>query len=208
VFLKSHKAGGHTYWSVVESHRERGKIKHRRVHYLGRRETREDAQRAWDEIEGVDPAPVEPDPVIAGRIWDADRRAKVDRLRAGAGSWAKFAEDMAGAEDDNITLVTARLLWESLDPYAKPDDRDQWERVPNAWEHEFDGRRPHSGSSHPPWAAVLGVPWPATLDQVKAAYRGKAKEVHPDRGGSHEAAVVLNRAYEEALKMLTRDVRA
>ncbi len=45
-------------------------------------------------------------------------------------------------------------------------------------------------------AQILGVPTGADEDAVKAAYRAKAIQLHPDTGGGHEAMVQLNQAYE------------
>lgn len=42
---------------------------------------------------------------------------------------------------------------------------------------------------------VLGVSPSATESEVKAAYRNKAKTIHPDLGGSHKSMIELNIAY-------------
>ena len=44
--------------------------------------------------------------------------------------------------------------------------------------------------------AVLGLMAGASLELVKAAYRVKAKEHHPDRGGNVETMTKVNNAYE------------
>jgi curved DNA-binding protein CbpA len=36
---------------------------------------------------------------------------------------------------------------------------------------------------------------------VKAAYRQRVKQVHPDYGGKHEDFLALQAAYEEALRL-------
>ena len=49
MFLRASRSGGKTYWSVVETVRDGGRWpKHRTVYKLGRHETREAAQAAWD----------------------------------------------------------------------------------------------------------------------------------------------------------------
>lgn len=50
-----------------------------------------------------------------------------------------------------------------------------------------------------PWREVLGLSGPVTADQVKAAYRDKARAAHPDTGGSKETMALLSRARDEAL---------
>ena len=47
---------------------------------------------------------------------------------------------------------------------------------------------------------TLGVEPNATLLEIKRAYRLRALDAHPDRGGSDEAFRALQRAYESALK--------
>ena len=48
------------------------------------------------------------------------------------------------------------------------------------------------------WWNVLGLDRTATLDQIEAAYRTKAKSAHPDAGGSHAAMAELNAARQQA----------
>ncbi len=48
------------------------------------------------------------------------------------------------------------------------------------------------------WWEVLGVPINASEEQITAAFREKALAAHPDLGGSHEAMVRVNEAYEQA----------
>lgn len=50
-----------------------------------------------------------------------------------------------------------------------------------------------------PWYEVLGVDANATPDEIAAAHRRKAIEMHPDRGGSHDAMSELNVARDEGL---------
>lgn len=53
-------------------------------------------------------------------------------------------------------------------------------------------------ADHVPWWTTLGVAADAGLDAIEAAYRTKAKQAHPDAGGSTEAMAQLNAAIAEA----------
>jgi DnaJ domain len=56
--------------------------------------------------------------------------------------------------------------------------------------------------------AVLGLPGAgATLAEIKRAYRARALEVHPDRGGTDDAFRELRDAYEEALRRAQKKAR-
>jgi len=60
---------------------------------------------------------------------------------------------------------------------------------------------PHIRSSHakrPEFMVVLGLSPPYAAEDVKAAYRTKAMQAHPDRGGSVEEFRALQEAFERA----------
>lgn len=44
---------------------------------------------------------------------------------------------------------------------------------------------------------ILGIPNNSTISEIKVAYRCAASKNHPDLGGSHQAMVAINAAYEE-----------
>lgn len=43
---------------------------------------------------------------------------------------------------------------------------------------------------------ILGVPRDATPDQIRDAYRRKAKETHPDKGGTDESFQKVGKAFQ------------
>lgn len=51
----------------------------------------------------------------------------------------------------------------------------------------------------PPCLDTLDLELPCTEEQVLAAYRRKVKELHPDRGGSLQKFLQLQRHYEQAM---------
>lgn len=53
----------------------------------------------------------------------------------------------------------------------------------------------------PACAAALGIPWPSSATEIRAAYRRRAREVHPDVGGCADAFRALSVAYGHALKL-------
>lgn len=48
---------------------------------------------------------------------------------------------------------------------------------------------------------LLNLSFPCSVAQVKAAYRQRVKQVHPDYGGKHEDFLALQAAYQEALRL-------
>jgi len=55
-----------------------------------------------------------------------------------------------------------------------------------------------SADGRPDFMVVLGLAPPYAVEDVKTAYREKAKQLHPDHGGSAEAFSVLQAAFEKA----------
>jgi len=49
------------------------------------------------------------------------------------------------------------------------------------------------------WWDLLGIERTASELDIKAAFRQKAKQHHPDMGGTHAEFSVIKRAYEQAL---------
>ena len=48
---------------------------------------------------------------------------------------------------------------------------------------------------------ALGLRQGSTAQQVRQAYRHKARALHPDAGGDAAAFIALRSAYEEALRL-------
>jgi hypothetical protein len=67
-------------------------------------------------------------------------------------------------------------------------------------ERAMTGAPPPVGGPH----AVLGVRPGATMDEVKAAFRRKALEHHPDRGGEAAAFIAAKRAYDDLARRRPR----
>jgi hypothetical protein len=60
--------------------------------------------------------------------------------------------------------------------------------------------RPAKSATAPSVWATLGLTPHATTLEIKRAYRVRALELHPDRGGTDESFRALHSAYESALK--------
>jgi len=56
--------------------------------------------------------------------------------------------------------------------------------------------------SQPHWSSILDLPGTFSVEELKASYYKKAKELHPDNGGDPEKFAELNSAYESAKREL------
>jgi FtsZ-interacting cell division protein YlmF len=97
--------------------------------------------------------------------------------------------------------------------------RQQQEQRSGQWQETSCGQRAGKGSQtqqQPPPKreeikvprtsqeayAILALVPPVTLAEVKRAYRAKARECHPDHGGSHAQMVGINAAFELIQKVV------
>lgn len=80
-------------------------------------------------------------------------------------------------------------------PDAPPGGRGRGfrEEVRHLYADLFD-----EGDAEADWATILGVAPPFSPERIRAAYRARSREAHPDAGGSNAAFVRLQAAYEEA----------
>ena len=56
----------------------------------------------------------------------------------------------------------------------------------------------------PPWWAVLGISEGEGLKEARAAYRRLAAQCHPDAGGDADRMAEINRAWDEAQRVIER----
>ncbi len=86
--------------------------------------------------------------------------------------------------------------------------KEPWPSVRSA-EAAGAALRPRAPASNKPsvWQ-TLGLSPQATLADIKRAYRLRALETHPDRGGSDEAFRAVQSAYESALKRRKHPTKA
>lgn len=61
---------------------------------------------------------------------------------------------------------------------------------------------PETAGADPWWKVLGGEEPPITLEDLQADYREAARKAHPDTGGSQEAFVRVQRAYEEGRRAL------
>ncbi len=59
--------------------------------------------------------------------------------------------------------------------------------------------------SRPECLKILGLRLPCTEQEVMVAYREKAKEMHPDRGGDLDDFLRLQRYFEQALRLVRKE---
>ena len=61
--------------------------------------------------------------------------------------------------------------------------------------------------SRPVCLKALGLELPCTEEEVMAAYRDRAKELHPDRGGDLDEFLRLQKHFEQALLLVRNEAR-
>ncbi|WP_148595625.1 J domain-containing protein [Aquisphaera giovannonii] len=165
---------GRVIWVVVELHRKKQRIRSRIAQHLGEYRDRDEAEAAYLERIATDPRLREIVERWAAGAADvlSDRKARRQFLLYGAetGGVAAYADEILRRREREEEQARARAIAASWAP-GGPDAAFR----------------------------LLGVLPVASLDEIKSAYRSKARQLHPDRGGDHDSMVRLNAAYEAAV---------
>jgi hypothetical protein len=159
-------------WVVVQLHRPKGRIRSRIVLHLGEYRDRAEAESAF-----------------------LERLATNSSLREYAERWAVNARDVLSDRKARATFLLYGVVTgiaEYADDILRRREQDEQQARARA------RAAPWSASSPLTAFTTLGLTRNATIDEIKVAYRRRAIQLHPDRGGDHSAMVQLNAAYEEA----------
>ncbi len=191
MFIRSKVVKGRTYYQAVESYRDSkdGRVRQKTLASLGTHPTiepafREAVKRYFDSRKGRKTAP----------FTDADRAAwkrlqKLENLlfKQGCGNYGYGRDPSLQAEVTRVARAARKA--------ERERKQRTWDELTAKWRAEEERVRIF---------ATLGLIPPVTLAQVRAAYHSKARECHPDHGGSDEAMAAVNNAYE-ALMIIKMD---
>jgi hypothetical protein len=159
-------------WVVVELHRPKQRIRSRIVLHLGEYGDRADAEAAFLERLATNPS-----------------------LREYAERWAVNARDVLSDRKARARFLLFGVVTgtaEYADDILRRREQDEQQARARARAALWSASSPLSAFN------MLGLTSNATIDEIKVAYRRRAIQLHPDRGGDHSAMVRLNTAYEEA----------
>ncbi|MGZ3419857.1 MAG: hypothetical protein ACXWUG_13195 [Polyangiales bacterium] len=99
------------------------------------------------------------------------------------------ARGVTGWREVDATYATAADRWaRGIDPVFPGDKKRAVPKLDASLDLPDDVRE------------ILDLRGPATLESAREAYRRRALELHPDRGGTHEQMLALNRAWEVVKK--------
>lgn len=178
MLLMAENQDDRVIWVVVEMHRPKGRIRSRIILHLGEYKDRAEAEAAFLERLSTNAtlrAHAELWAVNAAGIL-SDRKARVRFLLFGVptGGIAEYADEILRRREQDEKRARARAR-AALWPMGVPL----------------------------PAFTLLGLSSHATIAEIKAAYRRRAFQLHPDRGGDHSLMVDLNTAYEDAVQYAT-----
>ena len=99
-------------------------------------------------------------------------------------------EDNVAREKDRYALPEC---YRGNDYRMRP--RDSWDN--SAW---FEFATPCEMQEHLSDHGVLGLKRSASQEEIRQAYRAKARATHPDKGGDHDEFIKVQKAYENLCK--------
>lgn len=121
------------------------------------------------------------------RVGGARRRQVIERWPALALAGAALFAFARGGWLPGIALaLAAGAAWELWPRFAAAQTRTAKTSAPDPADAEA--------------RAILGVGENATAPEIRAAYRARMAQAHPDRGGSHNEAARLTAARDRLLK--------
>jgi hypothetical protein len=212
MFIRSKVVKGRTYYQVIEAYRDDGRPRQRTLASLGTHSTIEEARAvAWEQFSSVS----------GERIWG--KPSTPDRIRV-IGLWYRVLEldDLARrwhAQEGTAYQEDARIEAEKARDKAEFEERKRrYERDEprrRARREAKDRKRDESfrdyfggssqevleggGTREPSYHDLLTLGLAPTTEEIKAAYRRRSLECHPDKGGSDKAMAEINAAYERLL---------
>ncbi len=183
MFVRSKVVKGRTYYQVVETYRDGDRVRHHTLASLGTHSTIEEALRE-----------------ALGHYF-ALKRSAPDREEA----WRRVCllDRLFGREQGPTRELDPRLASERrrrrLAANRKSARKDQ--EKAETWRDFVDSMELEEDSTY---HGLLALDLMPTVVEIKAAYRRKARECHPDHGGSEEAMRRLSDAYHGLLKRVRR----
>jgi DNA-binding cell septation regulator SpoVG len=136
---------------------------------------------------------------------------------------ASALKAIATIQYDDTTVYDVRVIHSpGKPPWVSPPQREYYQGSQRKWAPQVKWARPLANAISaavleayeeatrpyvyrlpvPPCLAVLDLSLPCTADDVKQAYRQKARITHPDAGGDAAEFRAVREAYDEALRLV------
>jgi hypothetical protein len=149
------------------------------------------AKRLWVHTSAISAEHVGTSEENRSRSWPCEKPIVLDRAMLERQGWTRNGRKRSSA-------FYARPHVERVESQEEIDERAERERYARTWQELRELRRRGVGPT-PDDLRVLGVSWPCSAEELKAAYRRLALRAHPDRGGSAEEFRRVNEAYERLM---------
>lgn len=104
--------------------------------------------------------------------------------------------------DESLDELLAFMEAEAVEPHLDRIEAQLGRVVPPPPGRARRKRRCSAAGEDRSAFGILGIAWPCTEADLRAAWKRAAFERHPDRGGTHADFVALQRAYEECLSVV------